>query len=128
MSNRKPREMRQCPVCGRYHARAASSKVRHCGHGCGAVATRGARVDRGERVREAAKELGTYIKVQGTVPPARTFAQQFTGRKDGSAIAALCQYVDPRQIVFGSYRATVDAIYAEAGVERPDGRSRGTSP
>lgn len=119
MAKAKPKQERKCPVCGRSHIRPAYSKVRHCSHECGAIATRVARVDRAARVQEVGKALKAYIRRKGgAVPDATTFAQHFTKGKKSSALAMICQYVDPRQTVYGSYSATLDAIYAEAGHPR----------
>lgn len=60
----------------------------------------------------------------GMVPATVAFAQTVTGKLRHTAVAVLCQSVDPRLARYGSYKAVVDAIYSEAGFARPDGRKR----
>lgn len=119
---RVDRVERKCPVCGTVDLVLPSTAARtaHCSINCAAI-TRGLgmRYDRTERVEEVAGFLSEYVESTGYIPGVIEFAVHVTGVAPGSATATLCGYVDTGQTHFGSYAATVNAVYAAAGYERP---------
>lgn len=75
-------------------------------------------VDREERLAEMATRLARYSAEAGYVPTVAEFSEHCYGSRSHSY---LVQYIDPSQLHFGSYVATLDALYELAGLARPEG-------
>lgn len=106
-----------CEVCGKTEMRKPlRADVRFCSSKCYGLAER---FDRSERVEEIAEQLREHVESLGYIPGTVEFAMHATGKSKNTAVATLCQYVDPSHVHFGSYAAVMDAIYEAAGFPRP---------